>query len=560
LRGPELITPDRGRARRSPFGAVRWLALLVVLALAAAACGGTDEGGAAEGAAGAEAEPEGSGGTLRIAMSAGNIPQPTTPPSEGGEGLRFVGMTIYDGLTRFETEQGEELPTPLPGLAESWEISEDKMTWTFTLREGVTFHDGSPFNADAVIFQFNRMKDPDFEYYDALNAPKHAEQYRTFASWEKVDDYTVSITTTQPTAWLHWSLAQIMLPSPAVIMEYGNEDYAAHASGTGPFRMVNYVDGEIMELEANPDYYRGAPKLDGIVLYPQAEASSRTASLQTGEVDWAEVPAPDSLSSLEAEGFQIFMTDYPHAILIGYNQFREPLTDIRVRQALNYAADREGLATIISDTGVPAGQYVPEFHPAHAEGVGFSYDPELAEELLADAGFDDGELTLNLAYPINGSGNMYPNPMVEKLQQDFAAVGVTLELSPFEWGAFTEVSRAGLEAPENADYDLIWRSPGAGMLPNYFGRDWLCDRPGDLKHIFGYCNPDADALYNEAAATFDADASNALLAEMSSLIVDDAAALFWMHDQNLRVMSDRVHGYVHPRSWYVDYQNIWIEE
>ncbi|OLT15473.1 hypothetical protein BJF78_01995 [Pseudonocardia sp. CNS-139] len=261
--------------------------------LVVAGCGGGGSSGAAP--------EDGTGGTLRIAMSAANIPQPVTPPTEGGEGLRFVGMTIYDGLTRFNTEQGEVMPTPQPGLAESWTVSEDKLTWTFTLRHGVTFHDGSPFNADAVIFQFNRMKNPDFEYYDQLNAPKHAEQYRSFKSWEKIDDYTVAITTTAPTAWLDWSLAQIMLPSPAVVQQYGNEDYAAHASGTGPFKMVRYVDGEVMELEANPDYYRGRPKLDRIILYPQAEAASRTASLQAGEVEWAEVPAPDSLPSLEAQ-------------------------------------------------------------------------------------------------------------------------------------------------------------------------------------------------------------------------------------------------------------------
>ncbi|OLT15475.1 hypothetical protein BJF78_02005 [Pseudonocardia sp. CNS-139] len=155
---------------------------------------------------------------------------------------------------------------------------------------------------------------------------------------------------------------------------------------------------------------------------------------------------------------------------------------------------------------------------------------------------------------------MYPNAMVEKLQQDFAAVGVQLDLTPFEWGAFSTMATQGLENPENADYDLIWRSPGAGMLPTYFGRDWLCDRPGNLKHIFGYCNPEVDRTYAEAAATFDADQSNQLLSRVERMVTEDAAALFWMHDQNLRVLAPNVHGYVHPKSWYVDFQNIWVEE
>ncbi len=549
-------------------------ALALTLALLAAACGtgggsptdvgsGADDVGTTSETAGSEdadAAAEGSGGVLRIAMSAANVPRPTTPPTEGGEGLRFVGMTIYDGLTRFEVEQGEELPRPVPALAESWEVSEDELTWTFTLRQGVTYHDGSPFNAESVAFQFDRMKDPEFEFYDEFDAPRHGEQYRTFASWEVIDEYTISITTVEPNAWLDWSLAQIMLPSPAMIIEHGNENYAAYASGTGPFRMTRYVDGEIMELEANENYWRGRPKLDGLILYPQSEASSRTASLQSGEVDWAEVPAPDALASLEADGFQIFMTEYPHAIMLGFNQFREPFTDITLRQALNYAADREGLASILSDTGVPAGQYVPPFHPAHAPDVGFFYDPELAAELLAEAGYQPGELSLTLAYPLSGSGNMYPNPMVEKLQQDFAAIGVTLELSPYEWGAFSDIGLAGLEDPLYGEYDLLWRSPGAGMLPNYYGRDWICERAGGKAQQFGYCNTTVDELYYEAAATFDIDESFEILQQAEALITEDAAALFWMHDLNLRVMSPDVRGYVHPKSWYVDFMSVWIEE
>jgi peptide/nickel transport system substrate-binding protein len=543
---------DRTRTHASPRRRAHGIPLGLVLALTLAACssgGGTGGGGS---------DASGSGGILRIAMSAGNLPQPVTPPTEGAEGSRFVGNTIYDGLTRFNTEQGDAIPKPVPGLAESWEVSADKLTWTFKLRSGIKFHDGSPFNADAVVFQFDRMKKPGSPYYDTLNAPRHAEQYRYFKSWQKVDDLTVSITTPTPYAWIDWDLARILLPSPAMVQQYGNDGYAAHASGTGPFKMTKYVDGEVMELKANPDYYRGKPKLDGIVLYPQPEAASRTASLQSGEVDWAEVPSPDALKGLKAQGFQVFLKEYPHCICPGFNMFRGPFTDIRLRQALNYAADREGLAKIISDTGVGASQYVTKNNPAFAQGVGYGYDPAKAKQLIAEAGYKPGELKVKFAYTINGSGNMYPGPMVEKIQQDFKAVGVEMELIPYEWGAFTTVGQIGLQDPKYADYDILWRSPTAGLVPTSLGQGFLCERGNGQKQVTGYCNPKADALYNQALQTFEQPEYEKLLTQMERTITEDAPALFWMHDLNLRVLSNKVHGYVHPQSWFVDYMSIWV--
>src|SRR5690606_10885378 len=141
--------------RRATTRLCRWLVVLLGTALIAAACGSGEEPGTAGAGASGQESADGSGGILRIAMSAGNVPQPTTPPSEGGEGLRFVGMTIYGGLTEFDLDQGETVPAPEPARAESWEVSEDELTWTFHLRDGVTFHDGTPFDAQAVDFQFN---------------------------------------------------------------------------------------------------------------------------------------------------------------------------------------------------------------------------------------------------------------------------------------------------------------------------------------------------------------------------------------------------------------------
>ncbi len=284
-------------------------------------------------------------------MSAGNIPYPLDSAERRLRGYRFVGNNIYDALTRLNLDQAEELPTPQPSLAESWEPSEDLTAWTFKLRQGVKFHDGTDFNADAVIFQFDRMRKPDFEYYSATDAGRGAAAFRFITGWEKVDDYTVTIRTAQPYAWVPWDVASIYIPSPAKVKEVGNDAYNQSATGTGPFIMTEYVDGEVMELTRNDDYWGGnVPKLDKIVLYPQAEAASRFAALTSGEVDWAEVPAPDSLAQLEAEGFNIQLGKYPHGIMPRFNQFRAPFKDnVPLRQALNFALDREGTAALIND-------------------------------------------------------------------------------------------------------------------------------------------------------------------------------------------------------------------
>ncbi|MGY6502445.1 MAG: ABC transporter substrate-binding protein [Acidimicrobiales bacterium] len=545
---------------------VRRAVAIVAIALLAAACasdnGGGGGGGSASGDAGSGANGGGSGGTLTIAMSAGNVPWPATPPNEGYEGYRFVGNNIYDALTTLDLDQDDVLPTPQPALAESWEVSDDELTWTFNLRQDVTFHDGTPFNADAVDFQLLRMKDPDFEFFSPNDAPRSANFTRWIESWEVIDDHTISITTAEPRAWLLYDLGHVYIPSPTVVREVGNEDYNQSATGTGPFIMTRYVDGEVMELTANEDYWGGRPLLDKIILRPQSEPAARLSALQSGEVQWAEVPAPDAVAQLEAEGYQVFLGEYPHGIMPRFNQFREPFADnLALRQAFNYALDREGTAALINNVGYPASQYVHEGHPHFADDhPGYSYDPDLARELLAEAGYAPGELSVRMGYTTGGSGNMFPGPMMEKFQADLAAIGVEVELVPMEWNTLITVGIEGLNSPQWSDLDILWASPAAGQTPGGYGASFLCERvPGTL-NAAGMCNEAADEAHALAAASFDEDESNAHLQDMMRASLDNADFIFWMHDLNLRVMSPNVQGYVHAQSWWTDFTIISVED
>jgi peptide/nickel transport system substrate-binding protein len=544
------------------------LLLALVAAIAIVGCGSSDDsrataaaGSTSTATGGTAAETGGTGGVLRIGMTAGNLPFPNTPPNEGFEGRRFVGYQIYDALFAYNLYQGDTVPVPEPALAESYEISDDELTWTFKLRQDVVFHDGTTFDAEDVIFNFRRVRDKDFEYYDATLAGTAGSSFATIASWEMIDQYTVSITTVRPNAFLPYDLVYIYFASPEVVMEYGNDQYINHASGTGPFKMTKYVDGQVMELTANDDYWRGRPALDQIILYPMPEPATRLAALQAGDIDWAELPPPDTIDQLRAQDFQVSLKNYPHVIVYYMNLVTsEPLSDLRVRQALVMAADREGVSTLINNVGEPIYQYFSESSAYYdPTWEGYRYDPEKAKELLAEAGYADG-LTLKLAYPTGGSGNMFPGPMNEKLKQDYAAVGVTLELYPLEWNNIITAYREGFANPSWADYDMLYFS-NAPLSPT-FARAFVSDyiQPNGCCNPSNYSNAEVDALYKEAEKSFDITAQNAALAKLQSKAMQDVAAFGTVTDLNLRVLSPKVKGFVQSQSWFLDLTHIWMED
>jgi peptide/nickel transport system substrate-binding protein len=558
----------------------RWVrslaaALAALVALALVACGAstsTTSGGGATAAAGAAgattaatsaATPDtsGSGGTLRIGMTAGNIPIPNTPPDQGFEGRRFVGNQIYDALFNWDDAQGDTVPTVIPALATSYTMSDDKLTWTFTLRQNVKFHDGTPFNADAVVFEYRRLRDKSFEYYDATTAASNASSFAFIDSIAKVDDYTVAVKTKTVYAFLPYDLVYLYIPSPTAIEKYGNKDYAQHATGTGPFMMTKYVDGQVMELTANPDYWGGKPKLDKVILYPMPEPATRLAALQSGDIDWAELPPPDSVEQLKAQGYQVFLKEYPHTILYVLNLHNGPLQDVRIRQALEYAVDRQGTATLINNVGYPATQYMYKGNPWYDDSwAGYTYDPAKAKALLAEAGYPNGGLHLKMAYPTGGSGNMFPGPMNEKLKQDLAAVGITVDLVPMEWNNIISGYRAGLNDPAWQQYDMMYFSVAPVSPTTWKGFTSAGMPPNGCCNPAGYQNDQVDQLYAEAMQTFDVAKQNDLLKQLQTVAMKDAPVLVTIHDLNLRVLSPKVQGFVQPQSWFVSLNSVWMRK
>ncbi|HEC36317.1 MAG TPA: ABC transporter substrate-binding protein, partial [Anaerolineae bacterium] len=302
--------------------------------------------------------------------------------------------SVYDTLVYQNPETGEFVP----GLAERWEVSEDGRVYTFYLKRGVTFHDGTTFNAEAVRFNLERITSPD------LASQKARFMLGPYERTEVVDDYTVRIVLSEPFAPLLDSLSQVYLgmASPAAVEEWGDE-YQLHQVGTGPFMFAEYVPGDHLLLRRNPDYAWGPPvyqhktaQLDEVEFRFFTDPATRSPSLETGEADvMGEIP-PQDAARLEAdEAFRIEAVALPGASLMFFmNITRPPLNDIRVRQALLYGTDREAIvSTIFRDTSPVA--YGPltavtfGYDPA-VQGY-YPHDPAQAVMLLEEAGWTDSD-------------------------------------------------------------------------------------------------------------------------------------------------------------------------
>ena len=384
------------------------------------------------------AQPAMAESTLRIAMTAADIPTATGLPNNGFEGMRFMGYPIFEGLVLWDLTKTDQLATLRPGLAEKWEQAPgDTRTWIFHLRKGVKFHDGSEFNADAVIWNLDRYFKNDSPQFEAAASGMSRARVPLMGSYKKIDDATVAITTTTPASYFPYMAVYLLFTSPTSFEKAGKDwgkVATLPAAGTGPFRISRVVPRERVELLRNDDYWDAAKKakVDKVVLMPVPEANARLAALRSGQVDWIEVPPPDGLASLKAAGFTITMGSYPHVWPWFYNigAANSPFKDVRVRQALNYCVDRDGLVGLLSGTAEPSVGWLKTSDPNFGSPANrYKFDPAKGKAMLAEAGFTPQKpLSFKVQISSSGSGQMLPMPMNEFMQQNLKeACGVNVE-------------------------------------------------------------------------------------------------------------------------------------
>jgi ABC-type transport system substrate-binding protein len=350
-------------------------------------------------------------GTLRIAMTAGDVPLPNGQTDQGAEGMRFLGYQVFEALIAYDLTSSDKPVTLIPGLESEWSVNPDDPTkWTFRLREGVKFHDGSDFNADAVVWNFEKILHPEAAHFDEKQAAQGKGRVPTVVDFKAIDPLTVEITTSMPDALLPYNVAWIVMSSPAAFAAAGSWDaFLAAPSGTGPFKVQTYTPRERAILVRNDAYWNPdrMPKLDAIELIPVPDASARVAALRAGQVDWAEAPPSDALDSLTGAGFQVVSNVYPHVWPWHFSMLDgSPWTDIRVRKAANLAIDRAGMKSLLGGMMVEA----PGMVPPTSDWFGTpafqaTYDPAAATALMAEAGFSkENPVTVKAIISTSGGG------------------------------------------------------------------------------------------------------------------------------------------------------------
>lgn len=517
----------------------------------------------------APARPAWAAGTLRIGMTAADIPTSFGQPDNGFEGFRFMGLMVYDALINFDLSSADKPSGLIPGLAESWEVqADDKTKWIFKLRKGVKFHDGSDFNADAVVFNMDKLFKQNAPQYDARQVSLVNFRIPAFKSVRKIDDHTVEFTTHSPDAFFPYQICYIMMASPAQWEKTGRDwkKFAFEPSGTGPWKLTKLVPRERAEFVANKDYWDKSrrPKLDKVVTLPIPDPNTRTAALLSGQVDWIEAPSPDTIPRLKERGMKIVSNVYPHVWSYHVSRLPDsPWNDIRVRKAANYAINRQGLVKLMGGYAEPAKGHVAPGDPWFGKpSFDVKYDPEKAKALLKEAGFGpDKPVKTRILISASGSGQMLPLAMNEFIQQNFKEVGIDLQFEVMEWQSLLDRWRLGAKAPQNKGAHGVNISYNTQDPYSTFTRFLRSDLHAPKGVNWGYySDPEMDELLKKAQTAFAATDRDEWLAKVHSKEVDEALFIWAVHDVAPRAMNPKVKGFVQARNWFQDLTPVYMEE
>jgi len=483
--------------------------------------------------------------------------------------------SIFEGLVEYKSGSAEIQPC----LATSWVTSTDGQNITFTLRQGVKFHDNTTFNADAVVFSFERQYNSSHPY----------NQYGEWAYWgymfsdiqkvEKIDEYTVKIVLSRPNAAIMTSLAMftvaIVSPTNAALWK---EDAFKHPCGTGPFKFVEWVKDDHITVEAFDEYWRGAPKLDKVIYRVITDPSSRLLAIQAGEIHGMEYPDPASFDSIEADadlklqtapgmnvGYLAMNNGY------GYNDtnhngmhdqdepwvktpgYFEPFTNKSVRQAVNYAINKTSIVeNLYKGTAIVAKNGMPPFMLGwNADVVDYPYNPAKARELLTEAGYPNGFNTTFWIMPVSRPYMFDPSKIGEAIQSYLQDVNIHVEIYQIDWSTYLAKTQAG----EHPMCLLGWTGDN-GDPDNFMNVLYGANQCtlGTAGNVAFYNNTEVQDLLSAALQTYDVNERARLYEEAQVLIHEDAPFVYLAHANQNLVFAKNIQGFVlNPTARYFFY-------
>ena len=501
-------------------------ALLVVLALVAAACGGDDDNSSSSSATTQAGDTGGTvtrGGTLRFGIEA-DVATLDPAGAIAGFAPRDLALAVYDPLLTYDKTN-----KLVPYLASSWKTSDDLKTYTLGLRQGVTFQDGTPFNADAVVAHFKRQMDP------ATNCIC-AGEVKIIDSVTKTDDSTVVIQLKSPSVGFGelLTLNNGYVESPAAVAKYG-KDYGQHPVGTGPFKLTEFASGDHFTVEANPTYWKKdasggkLPYLDKIIFRPIPDTKQRLASLKAGDVDMIQTADTSTLKDAESAGFVVEKDSGASSTIVMFNNKRPPVDDAKVRQALAYAINKQAINQVVwGGTKQLADSFFATDSPFYVKNSGVpTYSEAKAKALLKSYG-----------KPVSITIECIPTPEADQamalVKQMWEAVGVQVTLRSADQGQYVN------RVITTHDYQVACFRSAAFVDPDSYLTSTLTTGSGG--NLTNYSNPAVEQALADGRSTADLAPRKVAYAKVQKALATDVPVIETAYDLFANIHKRAVRG------------------
>ncbi|HDR1426840.1 TPA: ABC transporter substrate-binding protein [Pasteurella multocida] len=471
-----------------------------------------------------------------------------------GATIDASGQAMFNGLTTFE----RGTTNVIPALAEKWDVSEDGKTYVFHLRKGVKFHSNKDFkptrdfNADDVVFSFNRQLDPNHPYHKVSGGSYEyfigMDMQNIIDKVEKVDDYTVKISLKVPNAPFLANLAMDFASiysaqyADAMAKAKTPEKLDSAPIGTGPFEFVSYQKDSAVRYKAFENYWQGKAKIDRLVFSITPDASVRYAKLQKGECHAAPYPNPADIAKLKADSNITLLTK--PGLNVGYLNFnvqKAPFDNVKVRQALNYAVNKDAIIeSVYQGAGQVAKNPIPPTMWSYNDEVkDYAYDPEKAKALLKEAGFENGFETDLWAMPVSRPYNPNARRMAELVQADWEKVGVKAKIVSYEWGKYLKRMRAG----DHQTGMMGWTGDN-GDPDNFLNTLLSCAAVESGSNYANFCHKEFNDLVTKAAQVTDPAERTALYQQAQLVFKEQAPWITIAHSTTYFPVRKEVKGYV----------------
>ncbi|BBZ59899.1 ABC transporter substrate-binding protein [Mycolicibacterium monacense] len=426
-----------------------------------------------------------------------------------------------------------------PALAESWEVSPDQRVWTFHLRRGVTFHDGSPFTADDVVYSYRRIIDEELTNVDKFSAVTDVTA---------VDPATVRITVDKPTPNLLTNLGGFK--GMAIVSRANVESgrIATHPVGTGPFSFAGATSGDSITLRANPSFWGGPPRISGVTFRFISEPSTALSALQAGEIDWTDSVPPQRVSQLrDDESLRLAVTPSNDYWYLALNEARAPWNDVRVRQAIAYGIDREAIVAATSYGTAAENQLaIPEGNPWYTPYDRYSADLEKARSLLAEANAEPDRLDMLVT-------SEYPETVTaaQIIADNLAPLGITVDIRTVDFATW-------LDEQNNGNFDMLMMGWLGNIDPDDFY--YAQHHTNGTSNAQKFSDPEVDRLLDAGRVETDRDARHDVYAKAATRIADEVSYIYLYNPSVIQAWTPALSGYEARRDGAVRFRDAVLGE